>query len=179
MPEKKKDWWDKLEIIGKGVAVPVSICLIGLAANHQVSRMNARMATANRDVEVISRFQNLYYPKDADSRRLSVHYIKLLDDRNMRQVLRQFILWDVLEKNVKNNFLFDSESADWHLFGDTLYDMAQEDRARVQECWLGVKNTASRRWPQSEKELRRLYQWIEDTYIGSADPPQPTTVASK
>jgi hypothetical protein len=158
--ETEKDRWDKLEIIGKVVSIfliPIIIASIGL--------VSYRFTTAAYDVDVVTRFSDLYYYEGTqNTRRLSIHFIKLIDDAQTRNVLRQFVIWDTLERNMSTNFKFDQELSDWHMVGDAIYDMAEDDHENSKQFWCNLRKTTLERWPQQEVELIKLYEWIRDTY---------------
>jgi hypothetical protein len=158
--ETEKDRWDKLEIIGKVVSIfliPIIIAIIGL--------VSYRFTTAAYDVDVVTRFSDLYYHEETqNTRRLSIHFIKLIDDVQTRNVLRQFVIWDTLERNMSSNFKFDQELDDWHMVGDAIYDMAEDDHENAKQFWCNLRKTTLERWPQQEVELIKLYEWIRDIY---------------
>jgi len=156
-----KDAWDKLKV----VLIPFTIAIIGLIGNYQIAQINSRLTTETRDVDIMERFSNIYYFEgDQNSRRLSIHFIKLTDDPQIRYVLRQFVIWDALERNITSNFKFDQELSDWHMFGDAIYDMAEDDHEKANWFWCNLKITTQKRWPQHEAELIKLYGWIRDSY---------------
>lgn len=162
---KPKDKWDKLDIIGKVILIPVTIAIIGFIGNYQLLLLNNRLATETRDVDIVVRFKDIYYyEENQDSRRLSIHFIKLVDSAQTRLVLRQFVIWDTLERNITGNFKFDQELGDWHMVGDAMYDMAEDDHENARVFWCNLRTTAQQRWPQYEAELTKLYEWIGGIY---------------
>lgn len=163
---KTKDAWDKLDIIGKVVLIPFAIAIIGFIGNYQIAQINSQLSTETRDVNVVERFSNIYYYEEGqDSRRLSIHYIKLVDDAKTRFVLRQFVIWDTIERNITtSNFKFDQELGDWHMVGDAMYDMAEDDNENANWFWCNLKTTTLKRWPSHEVELIKLYEWVGNMY---------------
>lgn len=164
---KTKDGWDKTDIIGRvigSIAIPILIGFFGLMVNN-------RLTTETRDVDVVQRFSNIYYYEgNQDSRRLSIYYIRLIDNPQTRYELRQFVIWDALERNVVSGFNFDQELGDWHMLGDTIYDMAEDNPEQAKAYWCNLKLTTLKRWFLHEAELVKLYDWVESVYlIGDSD----------
>ena len=154
---KSRDWFDIIDLISR-LAIPIVIGFLGWVVNYQLS-------AATRDVDVVQRFSSLYYYEGAqDSRRLSVYYIRLINNKQTRYELRKFVIWDTLEKNSTNGFSFNSEFLDWHLMGDTLLDMAIDDNNDAKIFWCDLKSTALERWQSQEMELSKLFDWIDNTY---------------
>ena len=110
----EKDIWDKIEIIGKGIVIPIVVSIIGFLGYQQVSKINHRLSVRARNIDVASLFKTAYYHSNEDSRRLSIHFIGLNEDPKTRYVLGQFVLWDTLERNIKKDFKFDANENDWH-----------------------------------------------------------------
>jgi hypothetical protein len=162
---KTKDVWDKLDIIAKVILIPLTIAIIGFIGNYQIAQINNRLTAETRDVDIVERFSNIYYyEENQDSRRLSIHYINLVDDTQTRYVLRKFIIWDTLERNITSNFKFDQELGDWHMVGDVIFDMAEDDQEKTNWFWCDLKTTTLERWPTNEVELSKLYEWVESVY---------------
>lgn len=154
---KAKDFWDILDIFFRGL-IPAVLIVFGWIINN-------RLTAQTRDVDVVQRFSNIYYYEgNQDSRRLSVYYIRLINDDQTRYELRQFVIWDTLERNITNNFSFNPELADWHMVGDAVFDMAEDDPRRAKIFWCDLKSTALERWPAQETELSKLFDWIENVY---------------
>ena len=156
---KSRDWFDKIDLAGR-VAIPIAIIVVSLIVNYQLS-------AATRDVDVVQRFSNLYYYEGKqDTRRLSVYYIRLIDNKQTRYELRKFVIWDTLEKNITNGFSFDPELLDWHMVGDVVLDMAKDDPPSAKIFWCDLKSTALERWQPQETELSKLLGWIDHVYEG-------------
>ena len=154
----EKDRWDKLEIIGKFFFIPVIVAIIVFIGGWWLT-------TKVQDFNVMTQFSNIYYHEGTqNSRRLSIHFIKLINDAQSRNVLRQFVIWDTLERNISSNFKFEQELSDWHMFGDAIYDMAEDDPGKAKSFWCNLEITTLKRWPQQQAELNKLYEWIRDTY---------------
>ncbi len=154
---ESKDLLDILEIIGKAIFIPVAIASIGV--------MGRWFTTEAQDVNVMTQFKNIYYYEGTqNTRRLSIHFIRLIDDAQTRFVLRRFVIWDALERNISSNFKFDQELSDWHMFGDAIYDMAEDDHGQAKLFWCNLRITALTRWPEHETELIKLCEWIRNTY---------------
>ncbi len=147
------------------VVIPLVIVVLGILGNLQIAQLNNRLATETRDVDIIQRFSSIYYYEgNQDSRRLSIYYIRLIDNPQMRLELRQFIIWDTLERNITSGFKFDQELGDWHMVGDTIFDMAEDDPERAKIFWCDLKSTTLERWSSQETELVKLYDWLESVY---------------
>jgi hypothetical protein len=154
---KSRDWFDKIDLAGR-VAIPFAIIIVSLIVNY-------RLSAATRDVDVVQRFSNLYYYEGKqDTRRLSVYYIRLIDNPQTRYELRKFVIWDTLEKNITNDFSFDPEFLDWHMVGDTLLDMIKDDANDAKIFWCDLKSTALVRWETHAIELSKLFDWTDSVY---------------
>jgi hypothetical protein len=154
---KSRDWLDVVDIFSRA-AIPAVIFVLGLIFNNQLT-------AATRDVDVVQRFSNLYYYEGKqDSRRLSIYYIRLIDNKQTRYELRKFVVWDTLEKNITNGFNFNPEFLDWHMMGDTILDMAKDDPNSAKIFWCDLKSTALERWQTQETELPKLFDWIDNVY---------------
>jgi len=161
---KTKDAWDKLDIIGKAILIPLTIAIIGFIGNYQIA-FNNQLSTETLDIEIVERFSNIYYNKEnQDRRRLSIHYIKLVEGAQTRFVLRRFVIWDTFEQNITSNFIFDQELGDWHMVGDTIFDIAEDDPENAHWFWCDLKTTSMERWPSHEVELIKLFEWVENVY---------------
>ena len=154
---KSRDWLDIIDIAGRA-AIPIVIFVMGLIVNNQLT-------SATRDVDVVQRFSSLYYYEgQQDSRRLSIYYIRLIDNEQTRYELRKFVIWDTLEKNITNGFSFNPDFPDWHMVGDAVLDMINDDPSSARIFWCDLKSTALERWQSEETELFKLFEWIDDTY---------------
>ena len=154
---RTKDGWDKWEIIGK-LLIPIVIVIIGYWGNSQITKINNRLTTESRDVDIVQKFGNIYYHEgNQDSRRLSIYYIRLIDDHQTRYELRQFVVWDTMERNITTGFMFDQERGDWHLVGDVIYDMAEDNYEEARAFWCNVKSTSLKRWPLQEIEIDKFF----------------------
>jgi hypothetical protein len=159
-----KDAWDKLEIFGK-ILIPIAIGLIAYFGNKQLTNINNRLTTETRDVDIVQRFGNIYYYEgNQDSRRLSIYYIRLINDHQTRYELRRFIVWDTLERNITYGFEFDQELGDWHLIGDVISDMAVDNYQEARAFWCNVQSTSIKRWHLQEIELNKLFDWVDNIY---------------
>jgi len=156
---KTKDRWDKIDIIFRA-SIPVVIFVLGLF-------INARLTSETRDADLLQRFSSTYYFEgNQNSRRLSIYYIRLIDNEKTKYELRRFVIWDTLERNVTNDFIFNSEFADWHMVGDAVFDMAEDNPRRAKFFWCEIKSTALERWPSQETELAKLFDWVDNVYKG-------------
>lgn len=154
---KTKDGWDKFDIIFRAM-IPVVIGVLGLI-------INATLTTEARDADLLQRFNSTYYFEgNQNSRRLSIYYIRLIDNKQTRYELRQFVIWDTLERNVTDDFIFNPESPDWHMVGDAVFDMAEDNGVRAKIFWCDLKSTARGRWPLQETELSKVFDWVDDVY---------------
>ena len=158
---KIKDGWDKFDILGRvlgTVAIPIVIGVLGII-------INATLTSETRDADLLQRFNNTYYFEgNQNSRRLSIYYIRLINNEQTKYELRQFVIWDSLERNVTNEFIFNPEFPDWHMVGDAIYDMAEDDRDSAKKFWCNLKVTALERWPSQGTELVKLLDWVDSVY---------------
>ncbi len=147
------------------IAATVLVAIIGHMGNYRIAQINSRLSTQTRDVDILVTFSNIYYPTgDQDSRRLALHFIKLMDNPKTRDAFRQFVIWDTLERNITGTFKFDQEQSDWHMFGDAMYDMAEDNHEKAKQFWCNLIITTQKRWPQHEAELKKLFGWVRDSY---------------
>jgi hypothetical protein len=154
---KQKDFWDIIDIIFRAL-MPIVIGGLGLL-------INATLTTETRDADLLQRFNSTYYFEgNQNSRRLSIYYIRLIDNKQTRYELRQFVIWDTLERNVTNGFIFNPESQDWHMVGDAVFDMAEDNSVGAKVFWCDLKSTTLERWPSQETELSKLFDWIDNVY---------------
>jgi hypothetical protein len=158
----RKSGWDKVEIIGKGVLLPVILAIFGVLANMQLSAINERLQIAERDADLMMNFYEIYYGKD--SRRLSITFVRVITNPKTKSQLRHFIIWDALERNLKEGFKFDPELGDWHLLGEALHDMAEDDRDWTTKYRQNLVDTTDKRWPQHKIELTKMHDWVKKTY---------------
>jgi hypothetical protein len=160
-----KDIWDKIEIVGKGIVLPVVLAAATFAANWQLSSI----------IDMMKQFREIYHSKDgSEGRRFSVYFVRRIADPLVRNEIRNFIFWDVIERNVSGNsdFRFDEEKGDWHLLGDSIYDMSRDpakfslDGQDFKTWWLAAKQTVYGRFPNQKEELTKSFAWIGRTYLG-------------
>src|SRR5262245_3975246 len=85
------------------------------------------------ELDIIAEFQRLY--SDEKSRRLAAQTIRSFSTPCGREAMRRFVVWDVLERHItagrlapaEGRFRFDSEHPDWHLLGDVVVAMRDDD----------------------------------------------------
>jgi cellulose synthase/poly-beta-1,6-N-acetylglucosamine synthase-like glycosyltransferase len=125
------------------------------------------------DIQVIAEFHELY--REEASRRFALQLLRSLSSACSREAMRQVVVWELLERNLATaalpsadtRFRFDSEHPDWHLLGDVLTAMRDDEScSRDFARWwqLDVRDHTMRRWPQHAAELTALYAWVESTY---------------
>jgi hypothetical protein len=175
-----KDTWDKIDIIGKGIVLPLAIAALSIVVNISLSQINGRLKTSENDIHLMTTFKDIYYGEK--SKRLAEYFTRQMSDSKSRHQLETFMVWDALEGHLAHSeskgFIFDSEEPDWHLLGDAvtdrLRDANNESNARdFLEWWrYRVKDTAYTRWPKSQVELVKLFRWVETVYIEAEHLPQ-------
>src|SRR5205085_4789776 len=133
-----KDTWEKIDIVGKGIVLPLAVAALTLVVNMSLSQINERLKTSENDIHLMTTFKDIYYGKG--SKRLAVYFTRQISDRNTRHQLEMFIVWDALEGHLidasAGRFVFNSEDGDWHMLGDAVRarftDTAKDDEKR--EC---------------------------------------------
>ena len=88
----------------------------------------------------------------------------MLSDSYERYKLRQFILWDIIDKKLNDSFKFDSREIDWHIFGDVLLGMRRDTPSDAQWCWNNIKEKA-RTIVQNTDEFDSLILWVDKNYL--------------
>jgi len=158
-----KDLWDIVGILGQ-TSIPIVIAIVGILANRQLSKINECLGNAQRDVTVAEQFSQIYFKPE--SRRLAPHFVSLIESPATRFELRMFMIWDVLEKQIRADkpFTFNSEESDWHLLGEAMQGALGDDSQGAINYWGEIKTVCLTRWSNHSEELKKLYQWIEDTY---------------
>lgn len=155
--KRSRDWFDFIDVLSR-LAIPIVLAVVGWSVNNQLT-------VAARDVDVVQRFSNLYYYEGhQDSRRLSIYYIRLIDNQQTKYELRNFVIWDTLEKSITNTFIFNPESPDWHMVGDVVLDMAEDNDVTAKIFWCDLQSTALVRWQTQATELSKLFDWIDSVY---------------
>jgi hypothetical protein len=200
-----KDGWERARAAGEivaGVIVPVALVVLGFLLNLRMKGIESKLQAAGRDLTLMTEFHRIY--STDKSRRLAPYFIRCIDDKNTKLALRQFVTWDVLERNLSpvkrsagseacatqpaRQFRFDPELDDWHLLGDVLKDMKKDWRQefgakddQFPEWWdLWVKrHTLNERWTSERAELQKLYVWLDHTYalVDGAPTPAPSPPA--
>jgi hypothetical protein len=170
---RAKDTWDKIDIIGKGIVLPLMVAALTLVVNLSLSAINQRLKTTEHDIDLMTTFKSIYYGEK--SKRLAVVFTSRISDSVTRNQLRTFLVWDALEehlvRNPRGSFKFDQEEEDWHMLGDAVNGRYVEitsdgDSKAFVEWWtLYIKGEAYRRWPQQNGELSKLFRWVEATYV--------------
>lgn len=196
---KTRDFWDVVEIVGKGVVVPIMIALVGLYLRDRIASLEERTATAGRDVTLMTQFQAMY--SERATRRLARFFVDRIEAPDLREQLRRFMVWDLLEANLSRRegqpppatkadagvarrlgepprpqgFIFDPEVDDWHLLGEVVWEMKEDpqERARFESWWSqDVKaHVLSYRWPRERGELQKLFAWVEGVYLSGKGRP--------
>jgi hypothetical protein len=198
MPENQptRDIWRKIEIIGKGILVPLVVALIGWMIKDRVASLEEHSQTATRDFTIINEFRNIY--TDPKIRRLAPYYVNFIQKEETKNAIRWFMVWDLLEANLSgarrhpaeegvaakdgkkpqgskddHRFVFDPELDDWHMLGEVMLELRKGPyKEDFERWWRDVvrKDLFKHRWPNDETELRKLFDWIAQTYWGA--PPQ-------
>jgi hypothetical protein len=178
--KQTKDVWDKIDIIGKGIVLPLAVAALSIVVNVSLTKINERLKTSENDIHLMTTFKDIYYGDK--SKRLAEYFTRQMSDTNARHHLQTFMAWDALEGHLTHSenkgFVFDSEDSDWHMFGDAVTDRFRDatNESSTRDClqwWrYRIKDVAYNRWPKSRIELVRLFQWIEVTYIEPDHPPQ-------
>jgi len=68
--KEEKDLWDKLDIIGKGLVLPLIIFIVGLFGEKRISGLENAFNTAHSDREFYNQFSQLYDSGNPSDRRL-------------------------------------------------------------------------------------------------------------
>jgi hypothetical protein len=99
-----------------------------------------------------------------------------MDDSYLRQQLRAFIFWDVMERNFSGPgrvLSFDGDHQDWHLLGDAMSAMRQEfgshpfgEYSEFKCWWLLQREVVYQRWGLKQRGLLdALYKYLNDFYL--------------
>lgn len=172
----RKDTWDKIDIIGKGIVLPLMVAGLTVGVNVTLSNYQGTLTSAQQDITILTAFREIYYKPE--SKRLGVVFTSRLSDHQIRRQLLQFMVWDILEKQMSQHggdqvLIFDSEEPDWHMLGDIVHqkltesDMSPEKDEFIQWWTWSVKSTASQRWVNHAEVLSQAFQWVEKNYVQS------------
>src|SRR5205085_12283525 len=80
-----KDTWEKIDIVGKGIVLPLAVAALTLVVNMSLSQINERLKTSENDIHLMTTFKDIYYGKG--SKRLAVYFTRQISDRNTRHQL--------------------------------------------------------------------------------------------
>gem|GEM_PF-6429952 len=184
--DNPKDRWDKASVIIAAVAtvaLPGTLAIVGKLASdrleaHEANQKNRELdqQAAAQESFLLKEFYEAYAvsspPEECScKRRLSRSFVQLLKKSELRQGLYDFVIWDLLNETQKKTpfFEFDTDQDKWHFFGDVLEDchtMHSNDGTvtKFDNWWKNVKETALR-CEHNAKELNRLLDWLEKTYL--------------
>lgn len=178
--KQPKDTWDKIDIIGKGIVMPLAVAALTVVVNMSLTKINERSKSSENDIHLMTTFKDIYYGER--SKRLAEYFTRQMSDANARHQLETFMVWDALEGHLVHSeskgFTFDSEDPDWHLLGDAVTDRFRDatNESTTSDCiqwWrYHVKEVAYNRWPKSQGELVKLFRWVEAVYVDSDHLPQ-------
>lgn len=182
MPDERKGFWDKI-VSSQVILTTLVTLVIGLLTVLLTRQLNT-ITRENNDAGHEARFFELHKPADKGSRP-PISLIKNISSPCKREELRQQVVWDMLQRNIKESrpFSFDSGDLDWHWLGDVLLDMKRADKCHYDfDHWWSEyvkRHTLEIRWKMHDKELVKLYEWVESIYKLSsgarqAPPPAPT-----
>jgi hypothetical protein len=146
--------------------------------------IDAEIRRSQTDVEVLVKFRELYV--DRQSRRLTRYFVRKIDDQILRSDLRQFVVWDIMERlaRSKHGFSYDPDSDDWHILGETVFDLMHDSPRSiygmpVESWWSQVKTiTADTRWKDRKVDLAQMFVWLERNYFGPKNIPSMQNGAS-
>lgn len=135
----------------------------------------------------MNEFRSVY--TDPKSRRLAPHYVNLILDEKTKDEIRWFLVWDLLEANLSrvswhpanggvaakrlngaHRLVFDPEFGDWHILGEVMLEMRKGPyHEKFENWWQGdvQRKLLNHRWPNDEKELGKLFDWIAQNYWGA------------
>jgi hypothetical protein len=74
-------------------------------------------------------------------------------------------LWDILHNELDRDscFKFNPNNTKWHLFGESILEMAIDNKM-VDDYWRNMTKSAYKTWPNDTIELKRLFKWINCGY---------------
>ena len=131
-------------------------------------------SSVEQDINVISKFHEIY--RDEETYRLARYFVPLIRAKDTRFALSEYVLWDLLERNVhgEEEFSFDENHGDWHMFGELFKSLCSDaiHPAKYESTfgyWQDLKRyTLEVRWPMHAVELDKLYAWTDRGYLVEA-----------
>jgi hypothetical protein len=161
---EEKDLWDKVSVVSSSLLVPVLIVAITFLGNNYINQTEQQARLEERDIETMLKFYGIYAGEK--SFRLSRYFIPQIKSTATRKAVREYVIWDLLERNIHANepFTFESELGDWHMLGEVIQDWCfeEENFTYFKEMRHYVQ---TERWQTHTDELDDLFSFIEKGYL--------------
>ena len=155
--------WTWLEIAKLAVPVLVTAAvsiLIWCLSNVATQRL--------WDINLLEKFKDTHFASDKRVSRLSPYLVNQMKAPALRQGLRKFIFWDIMEHNFAKQVTlrtFDPDHHDWHLLGEAMANFKTES-GKEDLCWLTeMKGKVFERWPQHSSEITAVYAYLDKHYL--------------
>ena len=160
----KKDFLKTLLVLSKIYSAILIPLLLGYIS-YYVQSLSRSAEFQKHDVAIMTAFQDTYFCQD--KRGLSVHYLSLLNDKKMQIELRIFVAWNVFNRNVrKPNFVFNKDDDEWHIFGENIREMYDQNPEIAPGFYHDFKERAPKiiLGPEKQHLCDPLFAWVDKTY---------------
>ena len=179
-----RDIWGKSKAVGGlfgGIAafLTVVVSLLGLASRLERDKLDRLQCYAFIEI-----FDQSVGREAEKRRRMAPAIINTISSPRLRSELRYRVVWALLEAHMADptkskevpRFRFDADESDWHLLGEIVLDL-RDDNIRTDDFdkWWNESIKAhllTARWPQHADELKKLFSWVEITYLESTLSPK-------